>query len=64
MSNPLDPNQMAPQERISEVADILARGFLRMSARAENRLDLSQNKSVHTVEPTWKGERIGPQNKQ
>jgi hypothetical protein len=64
MSNPLDPEKMAPRERLSEVADILARGFLRMSAQAENRLDLSQNKSVHTVEPAWKGEKLEPQNRQ
>jgi hypothetical protein len=64
MTNPLHPEKMTACERLSEVADILARGFLRMSARAENRLDLSQNKSVHTVEPAWKGEKFGPQNKQ
>lgn len=57
----LCPESMATQDRLKEIAEILAVGFLRMLRRtssdlaavlpAENCLDSRAPKSVHRVEP-------------
>ena len=33
MNNALDPNLMTPAERLAEIAEILARGLIRLRAR-------------------------------
>ena len=69
MTNPLDPNEMDPQERLSEVADILAAGIMRRKMRhvgkmahmrkiREAGLDSSLDSSVHGLEPEPKGEKL------
>ena len=54
MQNALSPNKMTNQERLAEVAEILALGFQRLKNKLENRefsLDFDRQESVH-------GERI------
>jgi len=60
MSNPLAPNLMNPDERLSEVAEILTAGLLRLrqkekSSRSNDlrdyRLDFSPGRSVHAAIP-------------
>jgi hypothetical protein len=54
--NALNPSHMEPDERLSELAEILAAGFLRLQARESSRnsrdlrefpLDLAARPSVH-----------------
>ena len=56
MSNPLSPDLMTPDERLDEVAQILAAGLVRLRQREcdsdcsrleKNDLDLSPDRSVH-----------------
>jgi len=69
MTNPLDPNEMDSQERLSEAAEILAAGIMRRRMRhvgkmahmrkiREAGLDSSPEASVHGHEPEPKGERL------
>lgn len=66
MSNALDPALITAEERLDEVARILALGVLRLQARQrktnelnhlrEFRLDFPHRKSVHGLEPADSGE--------
>ena len=58
MTNALDPNHMTPRQRLDEISEILATGFLRWkqkrvenSEKTENiSLDLSSKQSLHVFE--------------
>ena len=64
MANGLDPQHMAPAERLDEVASILARGVLRLHEHTSKHIarDLSiplgrgGKQSRHAVETSPKGE--------
>ena len=57
MSNPLSPDLMTAQERLTEVARILAAGLLRLPRRGSTspavsgdfRLDFSPERSLHAT---------------
>jgi hypothetical protein len=53
--NPLDPELLTAQERLAEVASLLARGFLRHRLRAakqrEKPLAIPAEPSLHWVKP-------------
>ena len=60
MSNPLSPNSMTADERLTELAQILANGLLRLrgcqserhaSHLEKNGLDLAPRRSVHATTP-------------
>jgi hypothetical protein len=65
MSNPLAPDLMTADERLSEIAQIVAGGLLRLRWREsqrdcsqleKNRLDFSAGRSVHAT--TGKRRRV------
>jgi hypothetical protein len=58
MSNPLSPDLMTAEERLTEVAQILAAGLVRLrhrrllndhSSLEKNNLDFSPDRSVHAT---------------
>ena len=58
--NPLHPDHMAPAERVAEIAEILARGLIRLRARKSSPLtpdrgdvclDCPATQSGHAYEP-------------
>ena len=58
MSKPLNPDLMAPEERLDEIAEILAAGILRLraglraprgSTREQVRVDFSPRRSGHVA---------------
>jgi hypothetical protein len=60
MSNPLPPHLMSADERLTEVAQILAAGLMRLRQRQhlndrrrleKNNLDFSPDRSVHATAP-------------
>jgi hypothetical protein len=60
MSNPLSPDLMSADERLSELAQILAAGLVRLrklecrndgSRLGKNSLDFSPDRSVHATAP-------------
>jgi hypothetical protein len=65
MLNALDPERMAADERLDEVADILAAGFLRLRCHESTNnssdfgdfpLDFSGHQSAHGPDPRQNGE--------
>lgn len=47
--NPLSPDQMAPEERLAEVCEILARGVVRLHARQSRQLsDATGESCLHS----------------
>jgi hypothetical protein len=66
MSNPLPPDLMTVEERLNEVAQILAAGLLRLRRRLssndhskleKNNLDFSPDRSVHATARQRRGIR-------
>jgi hypothetical protein len=60
MSNPLSPDLMTPEQRLTELSQILAAGLIRLrrqksekliSHLEKKRLDLSPERSVHATAP-------------
>lgn len=55
MHNALHPNRMSPEERLAEVARLLAAGFLRLRANAGQRTPLEQSPVPLDFLPTKSG---------
>jgi hypothetical protein len=62
--NPLHPDRMTPDERLAEIAEILAAGLMRLNARkssglsaerGESSLDCAAHRSSHADGLTWHG---------
>ena len=57
MPNALHPNRMSPAERIAEVAEILAAGFMRLSARQSSGVCRKRRESLVDFSPLTSGVR-------
>lgn len=55
--NALSPDRMTPLERIAEVAEILAAGLMRLSARQSSRVCQKRRESLVDFSPLTSGVR-------
>jgi hypothetical protein len=53
--NALDPNQMTSAERLAEIADLLAAGFMRLRARKSSALSRDTGESCLDFSPDQRG---------
>jgi hypothetical protein len=53
--NALDPNQMTPAERLAEIADLLAAGFMRLRARKSSAFSRDTGESSLDFLPDQRG---------
>ena len=60
MPNPLHPNHMTAAERLAELGQILAQGFIRLHARKSSSLSADQGESWVDFSPDRSGHADTP----
>ena len=58
--SPLHPNHMTPDERLAEIAEILARGLIRLHARKSSPLSADRGDSSVDLPPHQSGHAVTP----